>query len=300
VLLELTVFRFAWTFNFDYAHYLLAGVIWMLGWCMVLMAALIWLPMPAIAAFGLIMIAGHNLLDLIPRAPGPPGSSSWLAQFLYLGGAVRLGHDGPMIAVLYSLVPWIGVMAAGYAFGTIMIRERAARDRLCLLIGCGAIALFVALRALDVYGDPRSWRSGPAAFPVLLRFLGTSKYPASLLFLLMTLGPMIALVPLAERARGPVAAVLTVFGRVPLFFYILHIPLIHLAALLVSWLREGSVNPWLFTNHPMANPLPPDGYTWSLPLLYLVFAAVVATLYVPCRWFARVKARRRDGWLSYL
>jgi len=97
-----------------------------------------------------------------------------------------------------------------------------------------------------------------------------------------------------------VAAVLTVFGRVPLFFYILHIPLIHLAALLVSWLREGSVNPWLFTNHPMANPLPPDGYTWSLPLLYLVFAAVVATLYVPCRWFARVKARRRDGWLSYL
>jgi uncharacterized membrane protein len=295
VLLELTVIRVAWTFNLDYAHYLLAGVIWMLGICMMLLAGLVWLPVAAVGTFGLLMIAGHNVVDLLPPAHG-----SWILQFLYSGGVFRIGSGGPFVAVLYSIVPWIGVMAAGYAFGAIMIRGGDERRRLCLTIGLSAIALFVVLRGLDVYGDPRHWRAGPAATPALFRFLSTTKYPASVLFLLMTLGPTIALLPLAERARGIVSSTLAVFGRVPLFYYLLHIPVIHAAAMVVSLAREGHVNPWLFGNHPMMPPPVPDGYTWPLPLLYLVFAGVIAILYAPCRWFARVKAEHRNGLVSYL
>jgi uncharacterized membrane protein len=294
VLLELTVLRVAWTFNFDYAHYILAGVIWMLGVCMMLLAGLVWLPVAAIGTFGVLMIAGHNVVDLLQPAQG-----SWILQFLYFGGVFRVGHDGPFVAVLYSIVPWIGVMAAGYAFGAIVVREPDERRRLCLTIGLAAIALFFVLRGLDLYGDPRHWRAGPAAAPAIFRFLNTTKYPASLLFLLMTLGPTIALLPLAERP-GAAGRVLAVFGRVPLFYYLLHIPVIHASAVVVSLVREGRVNPWLFGNHPMMPPPVPNGYTWGLPLLYLVFVVVVAMLYVPCRWFARVKARRRDGLVRYL
>ena len=136
--------------------------------------------------------------------------------------------------------------------------------------------------------------------PVLLSFLNTSKYPASLCFLLMTLGPIIALIPLLEGFGGAVAHRITVFGRVPFFFYMLHIPLIHALALIVSKIRLGFVSPWLFTNHPMGNPEPPDGYVWSLPLLYLVWGITIGLLYFACRWFAEFKGKRNDWWLKYV
>jgi len=286
VVLELTVIRVAWTFNFDFAHYLLAGVIWMLGVCMVLLAALVWLPVAAIAAFGLLVIFAQNLAGLVASA-----LPEWAARFLYFGGVFTLGAGGPAVAVLYSIVPWIGVMAAGYAFAAIMIREPEERDRLCLRIGLAATALFLVVGGLGVLMQP----AGPGAPPALFRLLNQQKYPASQLFLLMTLGPTIALLPQAERARGIVGEALAIFGRVPLFYYLLHIPLIHAAALVVSFVREGRVNPWLFGNHPMMPPPVPNGYRWSLPLLYLVFAAVVAMLYVACRWFAQWKARRQGA-----
>ncbi|MGH7646419.1 MAG: hypothetical protein ACREMR_12645, partial [Gemmatimonadales bacterium] len=138
------------------------------------------------------------------------------------------------------------------------------------------------------------------AMPALLAFLNTTKYPASLNFLLMTLGPTIALIPLLERARGALARWVTVFGRVPFFYYILHIPLIHALALVVSMIRLGEVSPWLLANHPMGSGPPPDGYAWSLALLYGVWAAVIVVLYVPCRWFTDLKARKKDWWLKYL
>jgi hypothetical protein len=136
--------------------------------------------------------------------------------------------------------------------------------------------------------------------PKPLAFLNTTKYPASLSFLLMTLGPMLILLGLVERAQGSIAGALETFGRVPLFYYLLHIPTIHLAAVVVSLIREGSANPWLFANHPMGNPPPPPGYTWSLQLLYLVWAIVIGVLYVACRWYAGVKAKSRSVVFSYL
>jgi hypothetical protein len=136
--------------------------------------------------------------------------------------------------------------------------------------------------------------------PALLSFLNTAKYPASLDFLLMTLGPVIALIPLAERARGAAANAVALFGRVPLFYYVLHIPLIHLLAVLVSFVRTGAAERWLFTNHPMGNPPAPDGYTWSLGLLYAVWAVAIVILYFACRWYADLKSRRNDWWLKFV
>jgi uncharacterized membrane protein len=304
VLLELTVIRVAWTFNFDFGHYLLAGVIWMLGWCMVLLAALIWLPIAAIGAFGVAVICLHNLMDSLSPAAGEAlqqSSLSWLWQILYFGGPIQLGQNGPTLMVLYSIVPWIGVMAAGYAFGAVMVMEPERRNRICIALGAGAVVLFLALRTIDIYGDPRHWHAtGPNPAPALFRFINTSKYPASLQFLLMTLGPVILLLPLAERARGKIGEIFTIFGRVPMFYYLIHIPTIHLAAVIVSLVREGRVDPWLFANHPMMNPPPPEGYTWSLALLYAVFFVVVAVLYVPCRWYARRKATNPSPWMRYI
>ena len=305
VLLELTIMRLAWTFNFDIFNYNLAGVLWMIGWSMVVLAAVIWLPLAVIATLGLIVIVGHNLLDPFLRDLGQAASESalaWLWQLLYFSGSFRIGGSGPRLVVLYSLLPWIGVMAAGYAFGRVMERADADRRRRCLVIGIGAIILFVVLRAFNIYGDPRPWSppANPNGPPAVLSFLNTTKYPASLLFLLMTLGPLIALLPLAERARGALASVLEVFGRVPLFYYVLHIPLIHVLAILVSLARTGAVTPWLFGNHPMEPPQQPPGYMWSLGLLYAITLSAVALLYFACRWFDDLKRRSKSPFLKFL
>jgi uncharacterized membrane protein len=298
VLLELTVVRFFWTFNFELTA-LLAGVIWAIGWSMIILAVLVRLPLPATAVIGVAIIALHNLSDSRLSPEGPPGGlPSWLWQVMYGGGPIGGNEGGAILFVLYSLIPWVGVMAAGYAFGAIVVLEPARRKRLCLTIGLGATAIFLVLRGLDGYGNPSPWKGG--RLPAALAFLNPAKYPASLDFLLMTLGPPIALMPLLENARGAISRMLTVFGRVPLFYYLLHIPLIHLLAIVVSLLRDGSVSPWLFGNHPAMIGPAPDGYTWSLGWLYLVWIVAVIILYFPSRWYAEVKLRRTGGWTRYL
>jgi uncharacterized membrane protein len=303
VVLELTLLRFAWTFNFDYAHYSLAGVIWMLGWCMVLLAGIMYLPLWVIATLGVVTMVAHpvlyTLMGAVHAAEG--GVMDAVFKVLYLGDGFSIGQGGPPLLVLFVIIPWIGVMAAGYAFGPVMRWPAERRRAFCLRLGVGATVLFVALRALDGFGDPRHWHDMMAkGWPGWLAFLNTSKYPASFLFLLMTLGPAITLLPLVEHAKGWLAGVLETFGRVPLFYYMLHIPLIHLAAIAVSLIRTGAVNPWLFANHPLNPGRSPEGYMWSLPLLYLVWGIVVVILYFPCRWYAELKARNKSPWLSYL
>ena len=310
VLLELTVIRVMWTFNLEFGQYMMAGVIWVIGWSMILLAGLVRLPVGVVGAVGLAIIAGHNILDgRFWQLAESIGESQWsglwkILYFSFFAGPVTLGGDGPRLMVLYSIVPWVGVMAAGYAFGAVVASDPPRRRRLCLRIGLSAVALFLVLRGFNLYGDPGAWGvasdDGGPAMPALFSFLNTTKYPASLLFLLMTLGPTIALIPLLETARGAVARGLAVFGRVPFFFYMFHIPLIHVLAIVVSLVTMGSVSPWLFANHPMGNPPAPEGYTWSLGLLYLVWAAAIVLLYFPCRWFAELKASRHDWWLSYL
>jgi uncharacterized membrane protein len=312
VILELTVIRLSWTFNFDYRQYSLAGVIWVIGWCMILMAALVKLPVRVVGAIGVIIIFGHNLLDgavggITEGLGNDLRSVMWKVGYVaFFAPPVQLSPNGPNLVVLYSIVPWIGVMAAGYAFGTIFTWDPARRDRFCLRLGIGAVVAFFVLRGFNLYGDPNPWSAptpqpdGSPQMPAVLSFLNTSKYPASLIFLLMTLGPAIALMPALEKARGIFARWMTVFGKVPFFFYVLHIPLIHFIALIVTKVRMGTVVPWIFANHPMHSGRAPAGYQWSLGLLYLVWLVVVVILYVACRWYGDVKSRSKSPWLSYL
>jgi uncharacterized membrane protein len=322
VLLELTLLRVAWTFNFDFSDYLLAGVIWMIGLCMIMMAALVRLPIAVNVIGGVAIVVLHNTTDLfsgqLEDAFGRSGPN-WMLKILYFGGTVKIGGSGPLLFILYVIVPWIGVMMAGYAFGTVMKKPPERRRAICLKLGVALTALFIVLRAVSLYGDPRPWKQPPPAIqssgtpaqpttgspapprmPAPLRFLNTTKYPASLSFLLMTLGPMFVLLAYAESWHGKLAEILTIFGRVPMFYYLLHIPLIHLAACIVSLVREGHVNSWLFANHPMAAGPAPAGYTWSLSLLYAVYTVCLILLYIPCRSFAMLRAKQKSKWLSYL
>lgn len=308
VFLELTVIRVAWTFNFAFARYEMAGVIWAIGCCMIVMAGLVKLPAKAVAAIGVLIIVGHNIMDsrfwqLVDSLGNDFGSALW--KLFYVGfyaGPISLTDNGPNLMVLYSWIPWIGVMAAGYGFGVILTQEPKRRNAICYSIGAAAVAVFLLLRGLNLYGDPNSW--GPPSenspLPSFLSFLNATKYPASLLFLCMTLGPTIGLIPLLETARGKIAQGLALIGRVPFFFYLLHIPVIHTIALGVSYLRTGEINDWLFADHPMGSGPAPDGYAWSLWQLYAVWAVVMIVLYMACRWYAEVKSRRSGSFLMYL
>lgn len=300
VLLELTLVRLGWFFNFDY-HLMMVQVIWAIGWSLVVLAGLVFLPTRVIAAVGLALILLHNLFDgLSADSFGP---LRWLWVVLHEQN-ILMPWPGFAVFVAYPLVPWVGVTAVGYAFGSLLTLERGRRRRTLLTIGGAAVVLFVLLRAANVYGDPTPWSvQARGAWYTCLSFLNTQKYPPSLLFLLMTLGPSIIAVALFDREGGPgrLARPFVVFGRVPLFYYLLHVPLIHLVAVIFAYVKYGRAE-WLFINWPPpgAPQLEPPGYGYDLWVVYLVWLGVVAALYPLCRWFAGVKRRRRDAWLSYL
>jgi uncharacterized membrane protein len=289
VLLELTVVRFAWTFNFDY-RVVWVQVIWALGWSMIVVGALLRFRDAVMLAFGLALVFGHDLLDGLQLHHQAPtlfgaGGRDWLLAILHI--------QRPPIA--YPLVPWLGVMALGFCFGRVMVQPEALRRRLCFRIGLGALGLFVLLRLSGLYGEPTAWVHDQGLGRALLSFLDCSKYPPSLCYLLMTLGPAIAVLPLLERGRGAALDFLAVLGRVPLFYYLAHIVLIHAAAVAAGMLMG-------FRFSQMCVPffmLPPQ-FRSSLAVVYPIWIAVVAALYLPCRRLADLKARTRSPWLSYL
>jgi len=210
VILELTVIRFFWTFNLNYSEFVLAGVIWMLGWCMVGLAAMIWLRPAVIGLTGLAIILLQGLFGFVPKAIGSDTFSRFW-EFIYPSGNETF--EG--ISVLYSFVPWIGVISAGYGFGTILLMSLERKRKICIAIGTSAILLYLVIGSLVSINNPS------ADAPFLFRLLNQNKYPASALFLMMTLGPMILLLPFVEKAKGTVSNVLVMFGRVPFFYYLL-------------------------------------------------------------------------------
>jgi uncharacterized membrane protein len=292
---EVVINRIFWMFNFDFLHHG-AGVFWAIGWSMVVLAGLVYLPTWFITFFGVVMITLHNLLDgLTAQQVGLPG---WLWMILHRPGDEPI-VDGITFGTGYCLVPWMGVMAAGYGFGTIMLLDRPVRRRRLYQLGTALTLGFIILRAVNVYGDPNPWREQSSLLWTVLSFVNCNKYPPSLLYLLMTLGPAILALGLFDRPLPALAGPLVTFGRVPLFFYALHLPLIHGGVVLLDYVRFGwspfaGAGPWNVDR----DTLPPD-YGLSLPMVYVVWIAVVLVLYLPCRWFAGVKRRRRDAWLSY-
>jgi len=292
VLLELTFIRLCWTFNVEYDKFLLAGVIWMLGWCMVLMAALVWLRPVAVSLIGLFIIFGQQLFHSVPHLLGLQGAAGRWWEFIYPYAELEPPFG---MAVLYVLVPWIGVMAAGYGFGPILLLASARRRKICWRISLSATIIFLLIGSILLVRQPRQ----PDAPPFIIRLLRQNKYPASPLFLLMTLGPLTTLVPYAEKVQGWFAQVLITFGRVPLFYYLLHIPLIHLSALLVMLIREGNIIPSWYASAPLTSV--PEGHQWGLGLLYLIFFLDVVILYFLCRWYAGYKfSHPQRQWLKYI
>ena len=293
ILLELTVIRcLGYQFNVDYQVTLLV-VIWALGWAMVALAALVWLPVPAVLAVGLAMIAGHNLLDGV-RSANP----FWV--ILHAQGFV-VNRPGFVVFVAYPLIPWIGVTAVGYALGQVYQWEPARRRAFLSRCGLALTAAFVILRAINRYGDPVPWASQESGALTLVSFLNLTKYPPSLLFLLMTLGPALMVLHALDRKAPSMLRPALVFGRVPLFYFVLHLALIHLLAVILCYVQNGAVH-WMFESPNLgAYPFtPPPGWGVSLPVTYLLWVLVVVMLYPVCAWFARVRQRSGAWWLGYL
>jgi uncharacterized membrane protein len=292
MVLEFTIVRLGWTFGIDLDHFV-TQVIWAIGASMVVLAGLVWLPSAAVATIGIAMIAGHNLLDGIHAAD--LGQAGWIWSFLHEPGTVKLGAYSEIYA-LYPLIPWAGVMAAGYALGPAFAGDARERRRLFLVLGAALTAGFVMLRLTNLYGDPAPWTVHDSAASMVLSMLNVEKYPPSLLYLMMTLGPGLMLLAAFEGARGPLLAWITTFGRVPLLYYVAHIFLIHGLAVAVAWMTTGEAG-WLFGSIPSTRPA---GYGYPLPVIYGLWLMVVASLYPLCRCFANVKQRRSEWWWSYL
>ena len=293
VFLEVTVIRcLGFQFNFDYQVTMLV-VIWALGWAMIALAALVWLPLWLIATIAIAMIAGHNLLDGI-RSANP-----WWV-LLHQPGFV-INRTGFVVFASYPLIPWIGVTAAGYVLGQIYSWSSEKRRGFLLKTGLGFVVAFIVLRTWNIYGDPVQWAPQNSFGLSVVSYLNATKYPPSLLFLLMALGPSLLILRALDRGVPVWLQPALVFGRVPLFYFVLHLSLIHLLAVVVCYAQNGSAH-WMFESPNLgAYPFtPPPGWGLSLPVIYAIWVLVVAMLYPVCRWFAALKQRRNEVWLSYL
>lgn len=299
VFLELTIIAFAWSFN---PMWRFGGVIWALGWSMVIMALIVRLPLKAITVLAIAIICLHDLTDSIK--PDVFGSFSWLWRIIHSGGLIKIEAMNPGFIILYSLIPWVGIMALGFVIGQILTREQTERRRWLLIIGGLMTLAFLVLRFTNLYGNPDSFQAQETAEKTIIAFLNVEKYPASLQFTLMTVGPALMLLAWFDRFDyssifGWLGQKILVFGRVPMFFYILHIFLLHILAIAVGLIFSQPVG-WLFgARLPLIRQAPPE-FGFNLPFIYLMTILIAVILYFPCKWFADLKKRRDNWWLRYL
>ncbi len=306
VVLEFTVVRVGWFWNVDYAHFVgMAQVIWAIGWGMIIMAALVHLPVGVVVVLGLTITLLHDLLTPYsgaffpaPGAP-PPGVGTDLFTIFFSRGVIELGHPDPIIFFGYAIVPWLGVMALGYGVGTVYGWTPQARQRTLLRAGTITTLAFVVVRAINRYGDPNPWSSQPSAMYRALSFLNVSKYPPSLDYLLMTLGPALLALAWFEHVRPrAVSRALVIFGRVPMCFYLLQWPAAHGLTLLASIMAN---RPTAYLRRNLFSGVPaPAGAGFSLHATYLMWFAAILLLYPICRWYAELKRAHGWWWLSYL
>jgi len=288
VVLEVTVVNFVWTFNFDYSSGVYLQVIWAIGVSMLVLAGLVYLPIRAVAFVSIAVIFGHNLMDAIP--PARFGAWAPLWSILHVPGQI------PYAYVNYPLIPWPAVMSLGYCTGVIYQMQPQRRREMLVFGGIAALTLFAMLRISNIYGDPVEWISRSMGVLTVLALINVHKYPPSLDYLLITLGIGSLLLAAFESARGRWSQVLLTFGRVPLFFYVLHIGLIHVAAGAVGFMMGFGSRILLLSDFTT----PPSGWGFQLPGVYGVWWLILLALYPAWHWFAQVKQRRAAWWLSYL
>lgn len=311
IALELVVLRFVWFFNLW--PIAVVATLWSLGVAMLVLALLVkmrWSP-AAVALFGAVLVAGHNTLDVLDRAQ-LPGAAGVLWKLLHVQSFIGIGTPPPGIplpglftfVVGYPIVPWPGVMALGYAFGALLARPREERRRVTFALGFAATTAFVVLRLGNVYGDPRPWAPQATPAMTLVSFLNCEKYPPSLCYLLMTLGPALLAFAWADRPPGALGRALSVYGRVPMFFYVAHLPVIHVLAVVVAAVQAGGfAGPgvlWAAFQSPNFIVPPPPGFGLPLPGVWALWLAVVAALFGPCARYGAFKAKSRAPWTSYL
>ena len=291
VFLELTLLMwFGWKFEITPTSYIFA-TLWSLGWSMIVLAGLIHCRLWIVGALSVIVIAGHNTLDAIK--PESWGAWAGLWRVLHAPGIFNLG--GLTIEAFYVLIPWVAVMAAGYSFGAVFQLESEVRRKWLVRLGLGCCAAFVLLRFSNLYGDHALWTAQPRVGFTFFSFLNCTKYLPSLCYLLMTLGPGLLLLAWFERGVPALLRPALVFGRVPFFYYVLHIPLIHALAAIMLHFQVGD---WTVSPFTESAKVPLTAGV-TLAAVYGVWIGVILVLYPVCRWFADLKRRRRDAWLSY-
>jgi uncharacterized membrane protein len=290
VILDLTLVDFIFTFTW---HYQVGIVLWALGWSMVVLAVAVHLPVRAVAAVSISIIVLHNAFDGVD----PKSLPLQIIFDLLHRPAITTLANGTVIGALYPLVPWIAVMVLGYALGCAYTLQQSRRRKLLVTYGVATTVVFVVLRATNWYGDPRLWSHQPSALMTICSFLNCTKYPPSLCFLLMTLGPLLVLLSLSEHEIPRALKPVLIYGRVPLFFFVGHLLLLHLLAVVIAFATQQPVS-WLF--HGAVLTAVPPGYGHDLGFVYLVWAVAMVIMYPICVWYAGVKRRSRNPLLSYL
>ncbi len=298
IFVELVIVNFAWTFDITLSSHMLQ-VIWAIGMSMVFLAGIIFLPRPVILSIGIILVAGHNLLDSIVLE----GTSVWnlLWYALHQEKLVVLGSNSAIIFA-YPLIPWIGLMTLGYVFGMLYHQEYDAekRKKWLLWMGTAGVVLFLILRAFNFYGEPIHWSTQKSAVFSILSFLNTTKYPPSLLFILMTIGPSLIFLYLIENVRNKITSAIIIFGRVPFFFYVLHLYLIHLLAIVGLIYAGRSWSDYILTSNSFQTGVLAN-FGFNLCVVYLIWIFVIILLFPLCKWYNAYKTRNRNKrWLSYL
>ena len=294
IFLELTLIGFFWSFNSDFIYHPKVAVLFTIGVCMIFMGLLIYLPKYIIAIVAILMIFGHNTLDGIQAIDF--GTYSWVWNLLHAPGNFFIGDFE--IRVVYPFVPWIGVMAAGYLFGPVTKMPRESRKKIFLLTGLALLVFGFILRYTNTYGALLPWVNYENIEQTFMSFLNFTKYPPSLIYLSSFIGIAMILMSLFDRNLGRWSNPLRDFGQAPFFFYILHIPLLHISGIFLALIVFGDAG-WLF-GAPIGHS--PDGYSYGSELLptYIAWILALIVLYYPSRWFSKLKTRRKDWWLSYL
>jgi len=308
IFLEFTVVRFLTTYNLDYSYFGMAQVIWVIGVSMIVMAAAIRLSVKANAAIGLAMILFHNLLDGFALPPNiafagtPPATFAQdLWMIFHQPGVVSLFGGATRVFFAYPLIPWIGVMMAGYALGSIYELAGEVRRRYLLLIGIAACVLFVVIRSINIYGDPQAWAQQASGTFTFLSFLNTTKYPPSLLFLLMTLGPSMIVLSLADEIRGESVwqSVCVTFGRVPMFFYLLQWVSAHTFGVALNYFAGVDVS-YLFLDPLSMGAAAPPNHGFSIWIAYLAWISGLVLLFPLCHLWGKLKQQKKHWVFSYL